>query len=188
MHALARARRQSGKLDEALAAYRVLVPRASLMPSRRERAGVLLEAAHVAMAGAAKPGPGVERHLDEALAYLREAGRDPHHRLRLDVALSLVLALDRAGRTAQADAVLAEQRGTRAWADDHASDDSESAPAGYLASARDHEALMALALERHDATRAAEHWRRHLAGNDGSFRAAAEARLRRLGADTKRKR
>ena len=81
----------------------MLVPRASLLPSRELRALVLLEAAHATMAVAEKAKDSAQ-HLDEALAYLREAARDPHHRVKLDIALSLVLALDRAGRRTQADA------------------------------------------------------------------------------------
>ena len=53
MHDLALTRWRTGDLATALETYRVLVPRASLLPSRRERARVLLEAAHVAMAVAA---------------------------------------------------------------------------------------------------------------------------------------
>jgi tetratricopeptide (TPR) repeat protein len=174
LHDLARARRRGGRLEDALGAYRVLVPRASLLPSRELRARVLLEAAHVTMAVAAKSREGGARHLDEALAYLREAGRDPHHRLRLDIALSLVLALDRAGRRSQADAVLAEQRGTAAWA--------ERNEATYLASDKDLDALAALALERIDANAASERWRRYLASAEGAYREAASARLDRVGA------
>lgn len=176
LHDLARARRRGGRLEDALATYRVLVPRASLLPSRELRARVLLEAAHVTMAVGAKSRDGAARHLDEALAYLREAGRDPHHRLRLDIALSLVLALDRAGKRTQADAVLAEQRGTAAWA--------ERVDASYLASDKDLDALVALANERVNASTASERWRRYISTAEGSYREAAAARLERVGAGT----
>jgi tetratricopeptide (TPR) repeat protein len=170
---LARARRRAGRLDDALSSYRVLVPRASLLPSRELRALVLLEAAHATMAVAEKAKDSAQ-HLDEALAYLREAARDPHHRVKLDIALSLVLALDRAGRRTQADAVLAEQRGTAAW--------TERNDAGYVANVNDIEALAALALERQDPAKAAERWRSYLTKAEGSYRDAASARLERLAA------
>ena len=182
MHDLAVTRWRAGQLTEALATYRVLVPRASLLPSRNRRAQVLLEAAQVAIATAAREPDRTARSLAEALAYLREAARDPHQAHRLDIALSLVLALDRAGRRAQANAVLAEQRGTQAWA--------ERKPADYLGAPEDLDALRALALERSEPARAAEHWKRYLdeVGPNQPFRKAAKTRLAALGKPKPRRR
>jgi len=182
MHDLALAYWRAGKLTEALATYRILVPRASLLPSRASRARVLLEAAHVASAVAAQDPKGTARNLTEALAYLREAARDPHQAHRLDVGLSLVLALDRAGRRAQANAVLAEQRGTEAWAE---RDTTET-----LGAPAELEALRALALERTKPGQAAKHWKRYLSqvGPSNPFRKAAKARLAGLNAPKKKPR
>jgi tetratricopeptide (TPR) repeat protein len=168
LYDLAQAQRLSGKNAEALASYRVLVPRASLLPTRTLRAQVLLEAAHVAMLS----GKPAER--DEALAYLREAAHDPHHALRLDVALSLVLTLDRAGRRAQADAILAEQRGSARFV-------TRDAPS-YLANFDDLALLRALSLEISDPAAAREHYQRYLASpsGQGAYADAARARSARL--------
>jgi len=182
MHDLAMTRWRSGQLAEALATYRILVPRASLLPSRTTRARVLLEAAHVAIATAARKPDLTTRHLTEALAYLREAAHDPHQAHRLDIALSLVLALDRAGRRVQANAVLAEQRSAEAWAGRQ--------PADYLAAPEDLDALRALALERTRPARAAQHWKRYLdeVGPSHPFRQAAKTRLAGLAKPQPRRR
>jgi tetratricopeptide (TPR) repeat protein len=180
MHDLAMARARAGQLESALETYRVLVPRAALLPSRTRRARVLLEAAHVAMAvGETQPGQ-TARTLEEALAYLREAARDPHQAHRLDISLSLVLALDRAGHPAQADAVLAEQRGTEQWA--------RMAKGGYLAHKLDLHALRALALARSKRSEAARLWQSYLATAKGPYRAAAETRAARLTSVKKKRR
>jgi tetratricopeptide (TPR) repeat protein len=171
LHDLGIARMKSGKLREALDTYRLLVPRVSLLPTREERARVLLEAAHVSMALAAEGEQGGSL-LDEALAYLREASRDPHQPLRVDVALSLVLALDRAGRREQADAVLAEQAGAAAW-------EENAGTPSYLPKADEVVLLRALALERTDAAAAAAAYQRYLESATGRWAAAARARLER---------
>jgi len=174
MHDLARARLESGQLRAALEAYRVLVPRASLLSSRTLRARVLLEAAHASMAQGATTGGDRKRGLDEALAYLREASRDGHHALRQDVALSLTLTLERAGRSAQADAILNEQRGTSHWARRH--------QAPYLANPDDLHWLRALAQQADNPGAAAEHYQAYLDSPSGSgaYAAIAQARLRTL--------
>ncbi len=176
MHDLAQARWKAGKPKEALATYRVLVPRASLLPSRAHRARVLLEAAHISMTVAGQQaGSAAAPKLDEALAYLREGARDRHQVLRTDVALSLVLVLDRAGRRAQSDALLMELRAAGAWA--------RKAKPSYLGSPDDLLAMQAIALESSDKAAAAKRYRAFLASpaGKGPWRKAAEARLNRLG-------
>src|SRR5690606_3872732 len=106
------------------------------------------------------------------LAYLREAARDPHHALRTDVSLSLVLALHRAGHRAQADALLGELRGLASWAD--------AATGGYLANPFDLKLLEGLALERDQPTRAAALYRELLAGAEGPNTPVARDRLATL--------
>jgi tetratricopeptide (TPR) repeat protein len=171
MHDLARARAQSGKLDEALATYRVLVPRAALLPTRELRAEVLLEAAHMALAAAAKADDPTLA-LDEALAYLREAARDPHHRLATDVSLSLVLALDRAGNRPQADALLAEVGAAGAeW----------RLGGSYLAAKADGYLMAGLAHEVGQPAEAIAAYRAYLVEvSDGPNAETARARLARL--------
>lgn len=173
MHDLAITQWRTGKLDEALATYRVLVPRASLLPDRNQRAQVLLEAAHVAMAVAPTQPDAQRRILDEALAFLREAARDGHHRLAMDVSLSLVLALDRAGRRLQADAVLAEQRGSATW---------DPTTVTYVVDPDDLLVMRGLALEKHDATAARKSYRMYLDGKSGTGPYADAVRSRLAGA------
>ena len=181
LHDKATALRQVGQLGRALEAYRLLVPRSGLVPSRSWRARVLLEAAHASMAvggvGGVGAGAGGDKApaLDEALAYLREAGEDQHHELRLDTALSLVLVLDRAGRASQADAMLAEIGSSAAWAD--------HPQPSYLARPVDWLALQALALERSSPRAASALWKRFLEQDRGcpeAWKQAARARQERL--------
>jgi tetratricopeptide (TPR) repeat protein len=171
LHDLASAQRQAGRLGDAVASYRQLVPLVKLLPAGRDRARVLLEAAHTSMA--------IERerdkpNLDEALAYLREARRDRHHAYELDLALSLVLTLDRAGKREQADALLAELPQVASWA--------TFEQLSYLAAPADREALRALALEASAPEAAAASYRVFLAqaGAQGPWHARAQERLDRL--------
>ena len=90
LYDLATALRRTGRHRQALDVYRILVPRAAMLPTRAARALALLEAAHVSMTLGAQDDSTAD--LDEALAYLREAGRNRHHPFGTDVALSLALA------------------------------------------------------------------------------------------------
>ena len=200
MHDLAQSQLHTAKLRAALSTYRLLAPRSGLLGSRVKRATVLLEAAHVTMAVMAlpstdttsdesapqapatdesNPGAATARgrmgaSLDEALAYLLQAARDPHHARRTDVELSLALVLDRSGKLARADALLAEIRGTRAWI--AATERRSPAPDDSV-----QQALLALALERTDPTRAAVQWEKYVAAlASGRWSEAAEKRLARL--------
>lgn len=175
MHDLARAQKHRGRLTEALSTYRVLVPRASLLPDRATRAQVLLEAAHVALA--AEEG---DRGVEEALAYLREAARDPHHGLRVDVSLSLVLALHRSGQGGQADGVLAELRGRQGWV--------AGADGSYLVEPADLAVLRGLALEEADSARAAGFYREAIAGGERPNAAVARDRLGAISGPARRPR
>ncbi|MBW2526211.1 MAG: tetratricopeptide repeat protein, partial [Deltaproteobacteria bacterium] len=169
LHDLATVLRRAGKLRAARDAYRLLVPRAAMLPSRADRAAAMLEAAHVSLALHLEGGS--PEMLNEAMAYLREAGRDRHHPYRVDVALSLALCLDRAGRAELADAVVAELSTSAHWA--------EHKPAPYLARSADELALRALALERRQPRDAARLWQRFVALPDttGAAKEAAAARL-----------
>lgn len=186
MHDLARALQKTGKREDALAAYRALVPRIDLLGTLDRRVSVLLEAAHASMAAvagtpggeggeaAAQPAAkgGAERagaRLDEAIAYLREARQRPPTQLSGDVLLSLVLVLDRSGNRAQADAALGDAVETSARARTF----------DYLAAEEDRLALEALAIERSDPGGAVERWEAFLAGagGKGPWAGAGRARL-----------
>ena len=95
----------TGHRAEALAAYRALVPRASLLPDARRRQRVYVEAGLVVMA------EGPER-LDEALGYLAEARRLRAAPTLSEVVLGAVaLGLDRQGRVDEARGVASEAGG-----------------------------------------------------------------------------
>jgi tetratricopeptide (TPR) repeat protein len=184
MHDLARVLQRTGKRAEALAVYRALVPRIDLLGSTDRRVSVLLEAAHASMSaeGSAlaggsppKPGDGADRpKLDEAIAYLREARQRPPTQLSGDVLLSLVLALDRSGDRAQADAALSDAHRTGARV--------RSGGPDYLADEGDRQALEALAIEASDRAQAIKSWEAFLAGpgGKGAWAGAARARLEAL--------
>src|SRR5258706_11959410 len=90
---------------EAVAAYRSLVPRASLLPDARRRQRVYVEAGLVVMA------EGPDR-LDEALGYLAEARRLRGAPTLTEIVLgSVALALDRQGRVDEARGVASEAGG-----------------------------------------------------------------------------
>ena len=171
LHAYARVLLRTGKRDEALAAYRALVPRADLLGVAAERATVLLEAADASMAAAARDAqPGKRPHLEETIAYLREARQRAVSELAGNVGLLLALALDRAGDAAEADAALheAERTGARLHP-----------PAlAFLAAPEDATALEALSREGSDRAGAQKSWEAFLAGPGGKGPWAAEARAR----------
>jgi tetratricopeptide (TPR) repeat protein len=183
MHDLARVLRKTGKKDEALTVYRALVPRVDLLGSTERRVSVLLEAAHASMtahaadksdrsAAADKTEAAFAANpLDEAIAYLREAKQRPPTQLANDVALSLVLALDRAGEREQADAALADAHRTGARVRQSSLD--------YLSSTDEKPALEALVLEGSDRAAAIKSWEAYLAtpSGKGPWAVAARARL-----------
>lgn len=190
MHDLARVLRKTGKRTEALTVYRALVPRVDLLSSTERRVSVLLEAAHASMAAAgagdkdkdaadsksAKPDAKASdllkaSPLDEAIAYLREAKQRPPTLLANDVALALVLALDRAGEHEAADAALADAHRTGARV--------RQASLDYLSSADEKLALEALVLEGSDRAAAIKSWEAYLqtASGKGAWGTAARARV-----------
>lgn len=171
MHDLAQVLRKTGKLDEALAVYRALVPRIDLLAPADRRILVLLEAAHVSMAVAGKTpstAAGSKPSLDEALAYLREARQRPPTARANDVLVSLALVLDRSGDRVQADAVLADAHAPSA--------ETQPASLEYLVMAEDKVCLDALLAGPADA---AKLWESYLAGpgGKGPWASAARARL-----------
>jgi tetratricopeptide (TPR) repeat protein len=175
MHDLARVLQRTGKRPEALAVYRALVPRIDLLGSTERRVLVLLEAAHASMRGSASAEPQAEKpKLDEAIAYFREARQRPPTQLGGDVILSLVLALDRSGDRAQADAALSDAHRTGARV--------RTGSLDYLADAEDRHALEALALEATDRAQAIKSWEAYLAGSGGkgAWAGAARSRLEAL--------
>lgn len=181
---LARVLRKTGKRADALTVYRALVPRVDLLSSTERRVSVLLEAAHASMAAITndqeeKAPAGKDKiadslkasPLDEAIAYLREAKQRPPTLLANDVALTLVLALDRAGEREAAEAALADAHRTGARVRQSTLD--------YLSSNEEKLALEALVQEGSDRAAAMKSWEAYLqtAAGKGPFAATARARL-----------
>ncbi|MBK8251582.1 MAG: hypothetical protein IPK82_02810 [Polyangiaceae bacterium] len=179
MHDLSRVLRKTGNREEALKIYRALVPRVDLLGSTDTRVSVLLEAAHASMAAYAEnpekaaksDARDLPNALDEAIAYLREAKQRPPTMLSNDVALTLVLALDRAGEHDAADAALADAHRTGARV--------RKASLEYLSSNDERLALEALVLEGSDRAAAVKMWESYLAtaAGKGPWAGAARSRL-----------
>lgn len=102
LHDMALSAAESGEQDEAVATYRALVPRASLLADARQRQRVYVEAAMTVMRRDASA-------LDEALGYLAEARRIRGVPGLSDVVLgATALTLDRQGRGEEARGVAGE--------------------------------------------------------------------------------
>ena len=168
MRDLGRTLLKTGKLEEALAVYRALVPRVELLGTSAEQVTALLEAAHASMASAASKGGKIS--LDEAIAYLREARLRPVTEMTGQVHLSLALVLDRAGEPEEAEGALVEAQ--------RAGIHKGAVPYDYAATAEDRQALLALGTEHDDRPFSQKTWEGYLAGPGGKGPWAAEARAR----------
>lgn len=157
--AWARANARSGNLEEAARAFRAALPRGPALPLH-ERGAAAFEAGMTLMA----LGPAT---LDDAVAMLRQARRDAQDELLVAAVVAQALALDRAGQTDDARAVLVE----RIHVDPrpvlgHPQVREALADAGASAEL---EALEALALEAFDPAASRDAWRRYAdaGGGDG---------------------
>jgi tetratricopeptide (TPR) repeat protein len=162
----ARALARTGRGTEALAAYRSLGPRLSLVPSPEERAKVFIEGAELALSLEASA-------VDDALAFLGEARQLGVRELGFQIGSELALALDRKGRQEEASALVAEL--TR---------DARKAPGARPApdDAAEAQAALAFVLERVDARQALAIWERYLSsvGERAPWAAHARARIEHL--------
>ncbi len=198
LHDLAVAALRSGHTPEALAAYRALVPRASLLGAM-QRQRVYVEAAELVMS----LGP---KQLDEAIGYLTEARRRGSPPGFGDyVSAALALALDRQGRDEEARGVAAEAGG--AWSligrikseSPAHGGDGRTAPGAHDSARRSAEqpvlppgelhAMAAILAERDDPPLAREQWRAFLASpaGKGPWARHARAHLVALGAQRRRR-
>lgn len=158
LHDHALAALQAGEPAEALAQYRALVSRASLLGSDRRRQHVFLEAAGLAL----EQGP---EGVDEALGYLAEARRQqslPGYRAYVDGLLALTL--DRRGRGDEARGVRDAGAGVailrRRLEREATARRPHSEP--ELRAATLH-AVVAFALQKRDAGSSKAHWSKFLA-------------------------
>jgi tetratricopeptide (TPR) repeat protein len=169
---LALAELATGHADEALAAYRELVPRAALLGDPRVELAIFVEASAVAMSR----GP---EHLPLAIGYATEARRRGLLPGLGDAVLAvLALALDRSGRTVEAAGVAAESSGPwwlEAERDKAAKGGKVALPAlppGEL------HAMIAILAEKRDRGLALDRWSSYLGSpgaSHGPFASHAEA-------------
>lgn len=164
--AWARASARTGRLADAVQAYRAALPRTSALAAA-ERAAASFEAGIAVMA----EGPA---SIDDAIAMLRQARRDAQDTMQVAAVSALALALDRAGQREEARAVLAE----RAHADVKALRGDTKVTEALLDAGVRHEvdALVAIALEGDPGAKDA--WRAFLDGPGGKGPWATHARDR----------
>lgn len=155
----------TGHTDEALAAYRELMPRASTL-AIGERGLVYVGAGMLAMS----VGP---QGIDESIAILRQARKDSQDVAQRVAALALALALDRGGQPTEAQFVLS----------DHPRDSVPALLVDPLAIEAmgsqwdvEHEAIVAFAMEPVDGARARRGWTSYLEGSGGGGPWADHAR------------
>jgi hypothetical protein len=162
----ARTLARTGRAGEALAAYRSLGPRLSLLPSPAERAKIFLEGAELALS--LEPAA-----VDDAVAFLAEAKQLGVRELSFRIGSELALAMDRKGRQDEANALAAEvARDVRKAASVLPGPDE-------AAEAR---AAAAFVLEWVDARHALAAWERYVAtvGERAPWVAHARKRIERL--------
>ena len=149
---LAGALRRSGNRTAALAAYRILLTRLSLLPSPEMRLRALLESASLAMSTG-------EQGLPEAVAILSEAAQQPLSRYSDDVHSMLLLAVDRAG---QADRGAAAEEHFQRSGVAEAFARRDLSTFDYLDDPQDALALLAIAVERTAPSSATSFWDRFI--------------------------
>lgn len=148
--AWARVLARTGHPAEAADAYRALLPRATSLPMT-ERSAAAVEAGLVAM----QRGPA---GLDEAVAALREAGREAQDEQAAVATLALAVALDRRGDADECRALLAD----RAHGDPRTALSSPRGKDLLAVAPAEGDALVAMGLEATDASGAREAWQSFL--------------------------
>jgi tetratricopeptide (TPR) repeat protein len=163
----ARALIAKSRARDAAAVYRVLVPRAELLPSAL-RSRTLLEAAFASMTAEAETGaPNPDAKLAEALAFLDEIRQREGSPLAAEATLASALVHDRRGDATKASGLAAEA--VRGGVD--ATENS------WVADPADRHVLRALALEPVDPNGASEVYTAYLeAAKSSPYAPAARAR------------
>lgn len=165
MREWARALAATGRARDALAAYRTLGPRVSILPSPDERARTFVEGAELALSLG-------EDALDDALAFLGEAKQLAVRDLEWRVNSELALAFDRRGA----------QGASVAIASDLARRFRAAAKAGPTAEHPEMLAASALVMEIFDPRLAVSTWEKYLQqiGVHGAWTAHAQKHLETL--------
>jgi hypothetical protein len=162
----------SGHPAEALAAYRALVPRADLLGDQWEELAIFVEAAALTESLS-------KDALAEAIGYLTEARRRSTLPGIGDAVLSaLALALDRAGRSAEAASVARDASGP-AWLESERVAQVSGKPSLLpVLPPNEIDAMIAILAEENDHELALDRWQSYLespAGKSGPF--AVHARV-----------
>jgi len=174
--AWARVLARTGHADDAAAAYRALLPRASALAAS-SRASACVEAGLVAMSRSTAG-------LDDAVAALREGAREAQDETQSVAVLALALALDRRGDTDESRALLTE----RAHGDPRQALASARAKEVLAVAPAETSALVALDLGATDVVGARDAWERYLATAPSSpWAAHARGHLAALGNAGKRR-
>jgi tetratricopeptide (TPR) repeat protein len=175
--AWARVLARAGRLEEASAAYRSLLPRASTL-TVADRGSACIEAGLLASAR----GPS---GLDEAIADLRQARRDSQEVIQAVATLALALALDRAGAREEARAVLGD--GSRGDPRVTLSDARARELLTRVSAAAEADAMVAVGLEAAgEGTAAREAWKTYESGPSSRGPWAEHARAHAHDAASKR--
>ena len=159
MRAWAQALAHSDRPVEALAVYRALGPRLALLPTLEERGRVFIEGAELAFS----LGPS---SLDDGIAFLAEARRLGVREQEWRVGSELALALDRAGRSSEAQSLAVDL--TRRF---------RVAPKGANLPGEQETAATAFVLETSDPRGASSLWEKYLSAPHPAFAEHAQLRL-----------
>jgi tetratricopeptide (TPR) repeat protein len=166
LFAWARALGRVGRLADAEAALRALLPRASALPPS-ERGKAEIEAALLAEARG-------RAGIDEAIALFRQACRDAQDALQAVAGIGLSLSLDRAGEREESRATLGSgKRDPRSVVEDA----RVVEVLGDVGALAEGDALAAFSLGDRDAAGARQLWSKYLAGQGGKGPWADHARV-----------
>lgn len=168
MHDWAVALFHAGRREEALEAYRAVLPRVALLTGADRRVRVLLEAAELSLSRG-------HAGLDEAIALLGQARREPIREAQPRVLAALALALDRKGESDRALALLDEVLRRGGF-------DAVMAFQSDALGSSEGEAVLALVAEASQPLEASRKWELYLArsGEGSPFREHARKRLEKL--------
>jgi tetratricopeptide (TPR) repeat protein len=163
--AWARANARTGRMVDAVEAFRAVLPRASAL-SPEDRGAAAFEAGMAVMQQG-------RATLEDSVAMLRQARRDCQDVMQVAAVAALALALDRAGERDEARAVLAEQGriDPKIFSDD-ARIGAALSDAGVTEEGL---ALRAMALELEGGVPAKTAWKRYLDGGGGKSAWTAHA-------------
>lgn len=153
----ARANARTGHLEDAAVAYRAALPRTSAL-SAPERSAASFEAGMIVMARG-------KSAIEDAVAMLRQARREAQDAMQVASVVGLALALDRAGQSEEAKAVLSER--VRSDATPVLADRRVAEALANAGVEHERDALLGTALGITNAAAARDAWRKYVEGPGG---------------------